>query len=52
MKLCLAIATHNFKWVKITRICLIWDQAFANYGAYTLVSLPISVILSIIKTDF
>ena len=23
-------ATHNFKWVKITHICLIWDQSFAN----------------------
>ena len=25
-----ATATHNFKWVKITRICLIRDQIFAN----------------------
>ena len=26
LKLCLATATHNFKWLKITQICLIWDQ--------------------------
>ena len=26
LKLCLASATHNFKWVKIAHICLIWDQ--------------------------
>ena len=24
----LANATHNFKWVKITDIYLIWDQTF------------------------
>ena len=30
LKLCLATATHNFKWMKITDICLIWDQTFAN----------------------
>ena len=29
-KLCLATATHNFKWVKITHICLIGDRTFAN----------------------
>ena len=28
--LCLATATHNFKWVKITQIYLIWDRTFAN----------------------
>ena len=28
--LCLATATHNIKWAKITHICLIWDQTFAN----------------------
>ena len=27
--LSLATATH-FKWVKITHVCLIWDQIFAN----------------------
>ena len=27
--LCLAAATHNFKTLKISHICLIWDQAFA-----------------------
>ena len=30
LKLCLTTATHNFKWVKITHMCLIWDQTFAN----------------------
>ena len=29
-KLCLAIATHNFKWMNITDISLIRDQTFAN----------------------
>ena len=29
-KLCLATAIHNFKCVKITHICLMWDQAFPN----------------------
>ena len=29
VKLCLATAIHNFTWVKITRICSIWDQTFA-----------------------
>ena len=30
LKLFLATATDNFKWMKITHICLIWDQSFAN----------------------
>ena len=34
-RLCLAIATHNLKWLKITRICLIWDQTFANLDVQT-----------------
>ena len=25
LKLCLAGASHNFKWVKITDFCLIWN---------------------------
>ena len=25
LKLCVATATHNIKWVKMTRVCLIWD---------------------------
>ena len=29
-KLCLTTMTHNFKWVKIIHICLIWDQTFTN----------------------
>ena len=29
-QLCLATATHNFKWVKIIHICLNGDQTFAN----------------------
>ena len=27
---CLATANHNFKWVKITQICLIRDKTPAN----------------------
>ena len=30
LKVCLATATHTFKWVKITEICLILDQTFEN----------------------
>ena len=30
LKLCLATAIHNFKWVKISHICLILDQIFGN----------------------
>ena len=32
MKLCLTIATSNFKWGKITHISLIFDKIFANLG--------------------
>ena len=28
--LCIAAATHNLKYMKITHSCLIWDQRFAN----------------------
>ena len=36
LKLCLATAIHNFKWVKITHdICLIWDQTFENLHVQT-----------------
>ena len=31
LKLCLAAATHNSKWVKIAPIYLISDQTFENY---------------------
>ena len=35
LKLCLAAyATHNFKWVEITDICLSCDQTFANVESY------------------
>ena len=30
LKLCLATAIHNFKWLKIIDIGLICDQTFAN----------------------
>ena len=30
LRLCLATAIHNLKWLKITHICLIWDQTFTN----------------------
>ena len=35
--LCLATATHNIKWVKIIKICLIWDltfRKFRNWNTY------------------
>ena len=31
LKLCLATATHTFKWLKITHICFIGAQLFANF---------------------
>ena len=54
LKLGLATMTQNFKWVKITHICLIWDQTFANIDVDTLISLPITMITVIwtaSKTD-
>ena len=27
-------ATHNFKWVKITQIYLIWDKTFSNLDVF------------------
>ena len=30
LRLCLANAIHNPKWLKITYICLIWDKTFTN----------------------
>ena len=30
LRLCLATAIHNLKWVKITHICLIWDKTLTN----------------------
>ena len=39
-------ATQNFKWVKITHICLIWDLRFANIDVKRLILLPITVIWS------
>ena len=35
----------------ITDICLIWDDAFANFAVYTHISFPISVIQTANKTD-
>ena len=40
--LCLATATHNIKWLKITDLYLIWDQTFANIAVQTPISLPIT----------
>ena len=34
-KLCLATPSHNFKLVKITHFCLIWDLKFANLNVYS-----------------
>ena len=44
LKLFPATATHNFIWVKVTHICLIWDQPFWNIDAE--ISFPISLIWS------
>ena len=33
LKLCLATATHNFKWVKITHICLVREDCFTLLSA-------------------
>ena len=41
LELSLATATHNFKWVKITHICFMWDQTFVNLDVYTHISFPI-----------
>ena len=46
LKLCLATATHNFKSVKNTHVCLNWDQAFRNFDVLTL-----AVIWSAHKTN-
>ena len=35
LKLCLATASHNFKWMKITDNCLTYDQAIANLDVQT-----------------
>ena len=43
-------ATHNFKWVKITYICLIWVRPFAIFDVYTLISFVITVIFSALKS--
>ena len=37
LKLCLTTATHNFKWVKITHIIIIWHQPFSNLAVYVLI---------------
>ena len=45
MKLCVATATHNFKWVKITHICSFWDKTFANLDFWmSLVLFPVAMI--------
>ena len=31
-KLWLATATHNLKWLEITRISLMWDQTSGNFN--------------------
>ena len=38
--MCLASAIHNINWLKITPICLIWDQAFVNIDVKTLSLIP------------
>ena len=38
LTLCLAIATHNVKWVKTTQKCFIWYQIFVDFYNGTLIS--------------
>ena len=33
---------QNFKWLKITHICFIWDRTFANRDVREHISLPIN----------
>ena len=35
LRLCLATAIHNLKWLKITHICFNWVQIFANLDVQT-----------------
>ena len=44
LKLCLATATHNFKWVKITQIGLVWDQTLVNLDVYSPILFPVILI--------
>ena len=39
-----AVARHNFKWLKLTDMCSIGDETFANLYFKTIISIPISVI--------
>ena len=52
LKLCLATATHNFKWLKITHISLIIAQIFANVDVLTHISFAKTVIWSTNKKRF
>ena len=49
-KLCLASATHNFKWLRIVHICSTWDLLFANRDFQTFISSQITLILPADKT--
>ena len=49
LKLCLVTAVHNFKWVKKTHICLIWEQLFANHDVWTVFSFSRPVIQAVNK---
>ena len=54
-KLCLATASHNLKWLKITHICLIWESKLLIFYAYSHILFPITVIWSAkkaIKKDY
>ena len=50
LKLLLATANHNFKWVEITHICLIWEE-FANFDVWKRYSLLMTDISSANKTS-
>ena len=42
-----ATATHNFKWMNITHICITCDQTFANFD----VSNPYVFLIALIWSD-
>ena len=44
LRLCLATAIHNLKWLKITHICLNLIKKNTNLDIYTIISFPTTVV--------
>ena len=53
LKLCLATTIHNFKLVKITHVCLIWDNKFENLDVFKFRSkqMRFKLVIKRIKND-